>query len=768
VRFKNLFILLFSLAAINVLAGDPKDTLAAKKEASAERTAAVGKANRIKDILVNKGDDGLTIDIIADRDYRYEHYQLRNPDRLVIDFYDVINKVSKTSIPINQWSVKSVRVGQFKAADPMITRVVVDLQDGKTKFKILPQGASLRLLLEKASPSVSENKVARRETQNAGRSSQPAPTETADLDAAKADESVSDQSIVIQQNLDALESLANTNAALPRFPVDAPPAPVQKPEAPAKIAALKENGKPSTTPEAKVTALAAPMVKDVAAAEVPVPNSTLAAAPKTNVSTPVKLAPLAASTIPPSVPAKEEKASTTPATPALQPEMRKYSGEPISLDFKDGDLVDFFRLLSQITGLNIVLDPSIKGTLSLKMVNVPYDQVFDVVLDNNGLDKKIEGNVVRVARKSTLRQEEDERRKLKEAQALAADTVTKTIKLNYATADGLSKTLTKHLSAKGEIVTDPRTNTLIVKDIPEPLTNIERLIRVMDIPQPQVEIEARIVSATRDFARDIGVQLGLVDGNLERVTVGGPNVFGTIGGSRPSQSPTNRQYVAGSDRTGRGSPGGTAESGGVSTGIGGNTVGNYISNLPAQQPYRFSGFGISLGNIFDTFLLDASITAGESRGLAKLISQPKVTVQNNTEANVTQGLRFPVQVIQNNTVTVQFFDAALRLVVTPQITEEGTVLLELKVENNVADFSRTVGNIPSIRTSESRTRVLVGDGGTTVIAGIMVDSENRLEQKAPGIGSLPIVGNLFKRRFSDRSTQEVLFFVTPRIRKQGL
>jgi type IV pilus assembly protein PilQ len=186
-------------------------------------------------------------------------------------------------------------------------------------------------------------------------------------------------------------------------------------------------------------------------------------------------------------------------------------------------------------------------------------------------------------------------------------------------------------------------------------------------------------------------------------------------------------------------------------------------DLPARN--AFGGAGISIGNIFDTFLLDAAITAGESKGWAKLISQPKVTALNNSSAVITQGVRFPVQIESNNTITVQFQDAALTLEVTPQITYEGNIVLDLKVENNTPDWAKNVDGIPSIRTSESTTRVLVSDGGTTVIGGILVDTESDAEEKIPGLGSLPVVGNLFRRTSVSRSTQEVLFFVTPRIIK---
>ena len=227
------------------------------------------------------------------------------------------------------------------------------------------------------------------------------------------------------------------------------------------------------------------------------------------------------------------------------------------------------------------------------------------------------------------------------------------------------------------------------------------LVETLDIPQPQVEIEARIVSATRDFARDIGVQFGFVQGNLERVTVGGPNTFGTIGGTRPAATPTTT-FAAGNPRTGRGAAEGTStSSAGVSTGTGtGASAGNLNVNLPAQK--AFGGMGISVGNIFDTFLLDAAITAGENKGLAKLISQPKTVTTNNSPATITQGLRFPVQIIANNTITVQFQNAALTLVATPQITYEGNIILDLQIENNTPDFSQQVNGIPSIRTSESK------------------------------------------------------------------
>jgi type IV pilus secretin PilQ/predicted competence protein len=506
---------------------------------------------------------------------------------------------------------------------------------------------------------------------------------------------------------------------------------------------------PRSAPAVRAPQPAAPIARDLARTDVPAGSETK----------PAGAGPAAAE--PPVVPTE-----TVKALPALPEDSSaaagRFLGQPLTLDLVEIPLVDFFRLMAEEGGINIVMDPEIKGSISIKVVKVPWDQIFDAALTNNNLEKQVEGNLVRIARKATLQDEARQQESLKKANMLAADLDTRVKRLNYAKAAALMEPLLDQKTARGTVVVDERTNALILTDLPASVDRMIQLVDQLDTPQPQVEIEARIVSATRDFARDIGVQFGFVQGNLDRVTVGGPNTFGTIGGTRPSATPTST-YAAGTT-TGRGaSEGKSTESAGVSTGYEANNAGNYNVNLPSLKP--FGGVGISVGNIFDTFLLDAAITAGESKGLAKLISQPKVVAQNNSAATITQGLRFPVQVIANNTVTVQFMNAALTLVVTPQITYEGNLVLDLKIENNTPDFAKSVNGIPSIHTSESATRVLVSDGGTTVIGGILIENETTQEDRVPGLASLPIVGNVFKRSMTSHQTQEVLFFITPRIVK---
>ncbi len=501
-----------------------------------------------------------------------------------------------------------------------------------------------------------------------------------------------------------------------------------------------------------------PIIRDLAVAEIP-GSALVGAKPAMQPRPPstAKPAPEKTTVMPPSPAAP----AVVPLAPASQEPV--FLGQPLTLDLVEIPLIDFFRLMAEEGGINVVMDPEIKGNISIKVVKVPWDQILEAALINNGLDKKVEGTLVRIARKTTLQDEAKQQESLKKANLLAADLETRIKRLNYAKAANLLPTLQDQKTVRGTVVVDERTNSLVMTDIASSLDRMIHLVESLDIAQPQVQIEARIVSATRDFARAIGVQFGFVQGNLQRVTVGGPNTFGTIGGTRPSATPTNT-FSAGDLSNGRGSPlSSSSQSAGVSTGVSNNNAGNFNVNLPAQK--AFGGLGISIGNIFDTFLLDAAITAGETKGLAKLISQPKVTAQNNSPATISQGLRFPVQIIANNTVTVQFQNAALTLTVTPQITYEGNIVLDLKVENDTPDFSKQVNGIPSIQISESTTRVLVSDGGTTVIGGILIENQTTSEDRVPGLASLPLVGNIFRRSSIERSTQEVLFFITPQIIK---
>lgn len=681
-------------------------------EASGGKAAAIPATGAITDVTIAPEEGQLTVAVTTDRAIVPKEIILDNPPRLVLDFLNTENKVKFSKLPVLSASVRQVRVQQFQGAPEPIARIVCDLEKSYASHEINLNKSEVRLVFRGESPK---------------------PPAAAAGPTVKA---------------------ASNQSQHASKPVT-PEAPQVQASAPAKARTESAETK-QRTPETAVKSSAPPASRSEHAV---VPSAAKATDSKPRAAQPavretVDTAPMVAALLPSAIPVPPKPVAVSNG---------RYTGQPLTLDLIDMPLVDFFRLMAEEGGINIVVDPDVKGTISIKGEKIPWDQVFDMALATRSLDKQVEGNLVRITRKATLQDEAKQREALNKANMLAADLETRIRRLNYAKAETLINALADQRTVRGATVFDERTNSLIMTDLPSAIDRMSELIDILDVPQPQVEIEARIVSATRDFARDIGIQFGFVGGNLQRVTVGGPNTSGTIGGTRPSVTPIST-YAAGNPSTGRGaSESSSTDSGGVSTGTGSQNKGNWNVNLPATK--AFGGLGLSIGNIFDTFLLDAAITAGESKGWAKLISQPKVTAQNNSSAIITQGVRFPVQIVANNTVTVQFQNAALTLTVVPQITYEGNIVLDLKVENNTPDFANDVNGIPSIRTSESSTRVLVSDGGTTVIGGILVDSEANSEDKIPGLGSLPVIGHMFKRSAVSRSTQEVLFFVTPRIIK---
>ncbi|MBN2319566.1 MAG: type IV pilus secretin PilQ [Acidobacteria bacterium] len=805
-----LFILAFSVPLFT----------AAKEVSEDKKPPSVGS---LKDISASQEDGKLTVTMKTDRLMKPQAFRLENPSRLVVDFQNTVNKVTFMKLPLNAPSAKQLRVSQFQRSNPQIARVVFDLEKDFGTHNITQDNTSVQVTLYPAKPGTNktasgiEKKAESPAVTPASAAKTTEPVKTADssekpeaagvdssslkkaespavtpVGAAKTIEPVKtavssekpEAARVDSSSLKKAESPAVTpvSAAKTIEPVKAASSSQQSEIPKVAFSSLKKAESPDVT-----SARAAESIEPVEAAV----SSQQSEIPKVAFSSRMKAESPAVSPVPANIDSSKEtelkksglkmsdekakeipaliaslspmsplnQSAPPPAPPAVSQssQISRFSGQLLTLDFVELPLVDFFRVMSEEAGINIVLDPKVKGDISIKVEKLPWDQIFDMVLVNYSLDKQIEGNLIRIAHKSTLQEEAKQQEALKKAKLLAADLETRVKRLNYAKAEDLMSSLEDLKTVRGNVVHDERTNSLVMTDIPSELDKMMQLITTLDIPQPQVEIEARIVSAARDFAREIGIQFGFVQGNLERVTVGGPNTFGTIGGTRPSATP-NSTYIAGNPATGRGAAEDeVGDIGSVSTG----GAGNYNVNLPATK--AFGGLGISVGNIFDTFLLDAALTAGETKGLAKLISQPKVTAQNNSPAVITQGTRFPVLVNSNNTITVQFFNAALTLTVTPQITYEGNIVLDLKVENNTADWGRNVGGVPSIRISESASRVLVSDGGTTVIGGILIDDESNSGDKVPGLGDLPLVGNLFRRSSVSRSTQEVLFFVTPRI-----
>jgi type IV pilus assembly protein PilQ len=446
-------------------------------------------------------------------------------------------------------------------------------------------------------------------------------------------------------------------------------------------------------------------------------------------------------------PAVEPPSASKPQAPAQvlgQPGEKRYIGSPVSLDLDGADLRATLRTLVEHGGLNVVFDPSVQGTIDIFVRDIPWDQALETILRANKLGYVAEGTIIRIAPLNVLAEEEAERRKLAEARALAGDLSVRTFALSYARAQDLQPLLTRSaLSPRGQIQVDARTNTLIITDLPDRLQTAANLLTSLDRAEPQVEVEARIVQTTRDFARAIGIQWGLNGrmtpdiGNTTNLAF--PN-RGTLGGRLGTQGPVGSDPRAGATEA----------------------TGTAI-NLPVAG--ASSAIGLALGAVNGAFNLDVALSALERSGKGRVLSTPRLTTQNNIQAKVQQGIQIPIQTVANNTVTVTFKEAVLMLQVTPQITAAGTVIMQVTVTNMAADFSRQVNGIPPIDTQEAHTQVQVEDGATTVIGGIFVSREQASSDKTPLLHRIPLLGWLFKRDSIQDESRELLIFITPRILK---
>ena len=524
----------------------------------------------------------------------------------------------------------------------------------------------------------------------------------------------------------------------------------------------------TTTATAKASASEKSVVatpKPVAASNTPAPDKAVAPAPVTPAVTP-------ATTAAPPTPRPRE-VTQTPANPHtkifnpadyVRPD---FVGEPINLDLRSTqgkviDIRDFLRFITDTYKVNFVIDQSVREIpITVTLQNVPWNQAMDALLRANRLGVKVEGSILRVMSQETVALEDRMKQDQIKARQDATPLITEMVRLKYAKASstgagggggggssmpassspsaasgslsgagstasgsGLDGIITSRLSTRGKIQADPRTNTLIITDVPENVEAIKDIIDKLDVPEPQVEIESRIVIANRNFARDLGVQLGATALNTG---TGGRGTFSTL------PDPTNTPVPVG------GQPNNSLSAAGAS-----------------------SVLSLTTG-LLGTARISALLTAAESKGNVKTISSPRITALNNQTANIVNGIQIPVQTESNNTLTVTFVTAALRLEITPQINDAGNVLLRVVAENNSVNTAIATSAAPGINTQRAETTVLVPDGGTTIIGGINIDVESNSQQRTPGVSRIPGLGELFKRRQVTRQTDEILFFITPRV-----
>jgi type IV pilus assembly protein PilQ len=491
--------------------------------------------------------------------------------------------------------------------------------------------------------------------------------------------------------------------------------------------------------------------------------------------------------------------SPTPAKPGMSPakdnmaaqsdQGRRYGqsgfvGEPINLNVVSADIRDILNYITEQYGINFVIDSSVGAVpVTVNVQDVPWNLALEMILRSNKLGAQVNGNILRIATIDSLAKEAETEKVINDARLDTTQLVTEFIRLNYAKGSpgggssgnfaggvttgasqssgsgsssgassggdqGILPVVQRRLSRRGSVEVDQRSNTLIITDVKDNIAAIRQLVTLLDQPEPQVEIETRIVIASKSFSRDLGVQLNALAINT---STGGTAGFGTAAGSP----------LAGGTSGGANTIG--LRPAGIPQGIL-NPSGALGANLPNTV------IGLTTGMI-GTAQISALITAAETRGTVRTVATPRVTALNNRKAEISSGQQIPVTTPQTGAggsggvllFTTTFVSVPLRLEVTPQITDAGTVVLHVIAENNSVNTAIAINGTPGIDTQRMETEVLVPNGGTTIVGGVLGDQETDTQNRTPGVASLPIIGNLFKRKAVVRQSSEILFFITPRI-----
>jgi len=669
-------------------AAEPQMTMPQAKSAPAPVVMPKGRPVSVQNVAVARCRDGIDIEITGSGMLTPKAMKLTSPDRVVVDLLNAVPIGRSQQIAVNSSDVKAVRVARYQVAPP-ITRIVVDMAANRD-YELVPSGHRLMLKFHNAAVTT------------------PAPKPAAPVPAIQ-------PAVMAKENAPVVPVMTTTVSQKPAPATTASAAPASM-DQPKDFVVVEPKYQPKGDGAAEPA-----LTQPVATVE---PSAATQAAARFN-------QPAGEFT---TYGASAALSKSTQATRVTVPQVggHKYSGEPISVNLKDVDLKDFFRLIHDISGLNVILDPNVRGTLTLVLDDVPWDQALDIVLQNNGLDKQLVGNVLRIATVATLTGEAAAAAAKDKAQAMSVPLTTYTHYLSYSHASEVMPTVQKFLSERGTIIADPRMNGLMIQDIPSVIPRIQELLVQLDRKTQEVEIEARVVSAGRSFARDIGTQLGFGWGN-------GPTAVGGLNGQNSpliNNAPTSPLYF-----------------------LNGGSI-PLFSNFPAGGTS-----GIALSNASNNYRLDFVLSLAESRGLAKVLSRPRVVTQNNGQAVIKQGSQIPTVTPAQlgGPPSVTYTSAFLQLTVTPQITAEGTIFLNVNIENTTPDFTNAVGGNPTLNTQQATTNVLVRDGATVVIGGVIQTVNSVNVSQTPLLGSIPILGNLFKRTHVTTNTQELIFFITPRV-----
>jgi type IV pilus assembly protein PilQ len=710
----------------NAVPGDGRPPLLA----AAQPPVGLSPANRLVDVSVAEP-GGAVYDVVlrGDGGLGYQVFALTGPDRLVVDLPGVHAAAAKPRVEVDRQGLIRVRVGQYRDEPEAMTRVVLDMS-APLSWNVVQEGDTLRVHL---GPETAVGRAAVPVAPAAVEIASAAPPALVESPenlpswaVARPDPvptSATKPSPVPVPAVDAAPNAAPEPPSVPIPVVETRPVPVPVAvTAPVVNAAPAEIASPAPTPAPIAAPAPAPVESPPPAWNASDVRAALGAEPTPPPPAPLPSVVNAGSTAPADTTVSGAVALPSDDIKAMGEIKKEYTGQPISLELVDADVKQVFGVFHEMSGLNFVLDPGVSGTVTIVVDQVPWDQALDIILKNNGLSMQMEGNVVRVAPVTKLAQEAQQKRQLWENQELEAPPVTITRTLSYARAKDIEKVVRDAIiSTKGRVVIDERTNTLVIRDVPARLASIEGLMAALDAETPQVMIEARIVEVSRDFQQTLGINWGF--------TADADPAYGT------------------------------------QTGVDFPNRANMKWDLNLPRNPKASSLGFSFGNVLDSFTLDITIDALEAEGYARRLSAPKVATLNNETAEIEQGLRYPIVTTTATEVDVQFIAASLLLRVTPQITAEGTIALDLDVENNSPDFVVQVAGVPSINTQRAATKILIKDGGTAVIGGIFSVNEGNDEIGVPWLRKLPALGWLFKSRGITSKNRELLIFVTGKIIK---
>jgi len=749
-----------------------------KKEEPLPTTPTLGKAKDVVKVLFEEKNDFIIFNIIADgRLANYNSFKLDTPARLVLDIWGVGSRYPQKSIKIENPFVKAVRIGQhpdklrfvFDSSKPKLPPYQINRIDDKLIVSIgdVPQPSEPQILLE-GKPSVGKAPRPSEEISKKAKTSTLTEISFKQMDnksriVVTLTEEPKFESYPLSKDVIAVDI---KNALVPKrlqrgldtreFESAVNYINIQNVKAgkanDVRISIkLREEVPIETSTEGKILYIDIEKPKKVEAKIEGVPEAKKEEpveikkeeAKKEEVKKEEKpVAELKKEEMKP-----EEKAiPPTPVAKKVEEEKKTieegrpekiYTGRKLSLDFKDADIKNILRLIAEVSNLNIIAGDEVTGKITMRLVDVPWDQALEIILQSKSLGMTRIGNVVRIAPIEALKREVQSELEARRSKERLEDLVMELIPVNYATAKEIMPQVKSILSDRGDIKVDERTNTLIIKDIPRSIPAAKNLVKALDTKTPLVLIEARIIEASRSFQSELGVKWGFLIGSNPKL--GGGNTTGTSSLTTPASTVNNVLDLTTVARTAV--PGATAASGIIEAIFSKGTLKN----------------------------LDIAISAHENQGDVNIISSPKIATLDNKEASVEQGLRIPyLKLTTEGTVTTDFIDANLKLTVTPHVTNDGNIKMILKVKKDAPDWTHTVEGVPMIDKKEAISEVLIKDNGVVVIAGVYSIEKDSNADKIPLFHKIPLLGWLFKRETKDDLRRDLLIFISPKILKDEI